>query len=206
MKSVVVGLTGQTGSGKSTISEYAKTLGYAVADADKIAKEVLSNNSDCLKRLAEIFGYDIIDIDGSCKRKILAERAFSSREKTDLLNSVTHPFIIDRCREYINKLKHKNYDVILFDAPQLFESGGDKLCDFVITVRADKNIRLDRIIKRDKISREAALLRIEAQHDEEYYTKNSDYVIDGEKSVEIVMEDFRKILCNIRKFRKDGEA
>ncbi len=198
MRSVVVGLTGQTGAGKSTISEYAGSLGCAVVDADKVAGEALTRGSDCLKRLAEIFGYDIIDSDGFCRRNILAERAFASRENTDLLNSITHPHIIDRCREYIEELMHMDYDVILFDAPQLFESGGDKLCDSVITVIADRDIRLDRIIKRDNMNLKDALLRINAQHDEEYYTKHSDYIIDGGKPVELVREDFRKILYDIK--------
>ena len=198
MRSVVVGLTGQTGAGKSTISEYAGSLGCAVVDADKVAGEALTRGSDCLKRLAEIFGYDIIDSDGFCRRNILAERAFVSRENTDLLNSITHPHIIDRCREYIEELMHMDYDVILFDAPQLFESGGDELCDSVITVIADRDIRLDRIIKRDNMNLKDALLRINAQHDEEYYTKHSDYIIDGGKPVELVREDFRKILYDIK--------
>ncbi len=206
MRGLVVGLTGQTGAGKSTISEYARTLGCAVLDADKVAGEALTRGSDCLKRLAEIFGCDIIDSAGLCRRKVLAERAFASRENTDLLNSITHPHIIDRCREYIEELMHKDYDVILFDAPQLFESGGDKLCDFVIAVTADKDIRLDRIIKRDNLSMKDALLRINAQHDEEYYTGHSDYIIDGGKPVGLVREDFRKILYDIKKFLRDGGA
>ena len=199
MKTLVIGLTGQTGAGKTTISEYAKALGCAVVNADSVSREALSKGSDCLKKLAESFGYDIIDVDGLCKRGLLAERAFSSREKTDLLNSITHPWIIDRCREYIEELMHKDYDVILFDAPQLFESGGDKLCDFVITVIADKDIRLDRRTERDGISKKDAALRIDAQHSEEYYTKRSDYTIDGGKSVGIVKDDFKNILQHIKK-------
>ncbi len=204
MKKLVIGLTGQTGAGKSTISEYAERIGCAVLNADEVAREVLTRGSDCLKRLAEIFGYDIIDGRGFCRRKLLAERAFVSRERTDLLNSVTHPWIIDKCREYIEELMHMNYDVILFDAPQLFESGGDSLCNFIITVIAERDIRLARIIGRDGISREEALLRIDAQHDEEYYTKKSDYIINGGQSLEDVRDNFFKILEEIKTKCKGG--
>lgn len=194
MKKTVLGLTGQTGAGKSTVSEYAEKLGCAVVNADAVAREALSPDSDCLKRLAEYFGYDIINSDGSCKRKLLAERAFASREKTDLLNSITHPYIIDRCREYINQYMNKNYDVIIFDAPQLFESGGDVLCDFVITVTAPKEIRLQRIMQRDGISEKDALTRINAQHDENYYTQKSDFIINGNAPTENVISQLQNLL------------
>ncbi len=202
MKKIVIGITGQTGAGKSTVCKYAEKIGCGIADADLAAREALTKGSDCLKRLAEIFGYDIIDSDGSCKRKLLAERAFASRQKTDLLNSITHPFIIDRCREYIEELLHNNYDVVLFDAPQLFESGGNRLCDYIIAVTADKKIRLERIVKRDGLSRKEAMMRINAQYDEEYYTKNSDYVINGGKSLSSVRTDFSEIL---KKIMSDSE-
>ncbi len=204
MKKLIVGLTGQTGSGKSTVSKYAESLGCAVVDADSVAAETLTMGSDCLKRLAEIFGYDIIDSSGFCKRKLLAERAFSSRKNTDLLNSVTHPWIINRCREYIEELMHKDYDVILFDAPQLFESGGDRLCDYIIAIVADRNIRLKRILRRDGISEKDALLRINAQYNEEYYTKNSDYIIDGGQDINLVKENFRKTLNHIKTHYEGG--
>lgn len=195
MSSIVVGLTGQTGAGKSTISLYAEEMGCAVISADAVAREALAPGSDCLKVLAESFGYDIIDKDGSCRRSLLAERAFADREKTDLLNSITHPWIISRAGEYISLYMNKNYDVILFDASQLFESGGQTLCDFVIAVTAPEDIRMERIIRRDGISREAALLRIKAQYGEEFYTSRADYVIDGSASVDEVRAQMKKILC-----------
>ena len=108
MKKIIVGLTGQTGAGKTTVCDYAGTLGCAVVNADRVAREALSPGSDCLKKLANFFGYDIIDEDGNCKRSLLAQRAFSSREKTDLLNSITHPWIMRKSREYIRNYLNKN--------------------------------------------------------------------------------------------------
>lgn len=177
--SIVIGLTGQTGAGKSTISEYAQEKGIAVIYADAVAREALSNGSQCLLKLAEAFGNDIICSDGSCNRPLLAKKAFADRKHTDILNSITHPWIIKRTEEYIREFRNKNYDMILFDASQLFESGGDKLCDYIIAVTADEEIRLDRIINRDKIDRECAERRIKAQYDEKYYTEKADAVIDG---------------------------
>ena len=113
MKAIVVGLTGQTGAGKSTVAGYLEELGCGVINADAVAREAVKSGSECLKKLAGAFGEDVINEDGSCNRRLLAKRAFSSRENTELLNSLTHPWIISRTKEYIEGLCHKGYDMII---------------------------------------------------------------------------------------------
>ena len=196
MKTKFIGLTGQTGAGKSTVSEFAAKMGYRIINADKLAREVMGNNSECLKRLAEIFGSDIINSDGSCNRKLLAKRAFSSRENTDILNSITHPAIISKVREYID-IYSKESDVIIFDAPQLFESGGDKMCDEIIAVVAPMDVRLKRILSRDGISESDVLMRMNAQLDEDFFRANADYIIDGSKPLKDVQRQFEEIMKKV---------
>lgn len=196
-KPVIIGLTGQTGAGKSTVAEISKKFGIVVINADKIAKEALKKGSDCLKRLEDIFGSDIIKSDGSCDRKLLARKAFSSPKNTELLNKATHSWILDRTKEYIALYAEKGADLIIFDASQLYESGGDKMCDFVITVTAPHDIRLSRIISRDNLSEEDALLRMNAQHKEDYYTRNSDFVIDGSSNIKEVEKSLENIIIKI---------
>ena len=199
MNSKVVGLTGQTGAGKSTVCEMMKNLSCEIISADKIAREATQTGSECLKRLADCFGYDIINNDGSCNRKLLAQKAFSSRKSTDLLNSITHPWILKRTSEYIEQYKSNGCDIIVFDAPQLFESGGEKMCNLIVAVTAPLKIRLSRIMKRDGITEKEALLRINAQFDESYYTSRADYVIDGSMSLEQVRAKITEIIAEIRK-------
>ena len=196
-KKRVIGLTGQTGAGKTTVSSFAVELGCAVVDADKVAHEALAPGSDCLKRLAEIFGHDIIEKDGSCRRSVLAQRAFSDKKSTALLNSITHPWIIEKSGQYIRR-KLENNDIVIFDAPLLFESGGDRLCGTVIAVTAPENIRIERIIQRDGISEKAARLRMGAQHHEEYYTSRADYVIDGSASLDEIKRKTAAIISEIQ--------
>lgn len=196
MKTKFIGLTGQTGAGKSTVSEFAKKMGYKVIDADKVAREVMKSGSECVKRLAEVFGSDIIKDDGSLNRKLLAQRAFSSKENTTILNSITHPAIIARVREYIDIYAKEN-DVILFDAPQLFESGGDRICDSIIAVTAPVDVRLQRILFRDGISEKEALMRINAQFGEDFFRANCDHIIDGSRSLEDVERQFEKIMKKV---------
>lgn len=199
MNSIVVGLTGQTGAGKSTVAGFMKELSCAVINADEVARQATAVGSECLKRLAEQFGCDIINNDGSCNRKLLAERAFSSRENTDILNSLTHPWILEHTKEIILCRKADGYDIIIFDAPQLFESGGEKLCSYVIAVIAPSETRMKRIMQRDMISENEALLRMNAQCSEEYYTSRADFIIDGSDCVEQVRIQTEKIISAIRK-------
>ena len=196
MKTKFIGLTGQTGAGKSTVSEFAAKMGYKIINADKVARQVMGNNSECLKRLAEIFGSDIINSDGSCNRKLLAKRAFSSRENTDILNGITHPAIISKVREYID-IYSKESDVIIFDAPQLFESGGDRMCDEIIAVVSPVDVRLKRLISRDGISESDVLMRMNAQLDEDFFRANADYIIDGSKPLKDVQRQFEEIMKKV---------
>ena len=198
MKTIFIGLTGQTGAGKSTVSGFAEEMGYKIINADKVAREVMGNNSECVKRLAEIFGSDIINGDGSLNRKLLAQRAFSSRENTDILNNITHPAIIAKVREYID-MYAKESDVIIFDAPQLFESGGDKMCDTIIAVVAPVEVRLKRLMSRDGISERDVLMRMNVQFDEDFFRAKCDHIIDGSKSVEDVRKQFKEIVEKVMK-------
>lgn len=203
MRAEVIGITGQTGAGKSTVSELIARLSYKVKviDADSVSREALAAGSECLERLAEIFGREIINDDGSCNRKLLARKAFASREKTNLLNGAVHPWIINRVKEYILLYQSEKYDIIIFDAPQLFESGGERLCDSVIAVTAPLKTRLTRIINRDGLDEHDAMLRINAQFDESYYREKADFVIDGSMPINVIEKQTLGIIDKLMQTR-----
>lgn len=192
---IIVGLTGPTGSGKSTVSKFFEEKGFAVINADEIARKALMPDSSCIFQLKGIFGSDIINPDGTINRQALASKAFSSKENTQKLNDITHPWIflqvLKICRENIDKGRNR----ILFDAPVLFESNSDIMCDKVVSVIAPKNIRIERLKKRDGLSAEQLEKRISAQQNDDYYITKSDFVIDGSKELEQV----RKITSDIIK-------
>ncbi len=182
----VIGLTGATGSGKSTAALTAKAWGCYVIDADQVAREALAKGSACLKALAEVFGQDILNEDGTCRRRVLAQRAFADKQQTERLNRLTHPWIIRRIEEYIEVYRQKGDGWILLDAPLLYESGGDRLCDKVIAMTAPQEIRLERIQQRDGLTREEALQRMRAQPEDTFYTSRADAVIDGSQPLAVV--------------------
>lgn len=176
-KRFIIGLTGQTGAGKSTVAKILEENGLFIINADSVAREVVEKGEPTLLKLANSFGDDILNSDGTLNRKLLASRAFSSRENTDLLNSITHPAITERIRLKIFQAFENGEKAVVIDAPQLFESGENEMCDIIVTVAAPLEIRLHRIMNRDGVTEDEAALRINAQLSEEYYIKNSDIVI-----------------------------
>lgn len=175
----VVGLTGQTGAGKTTLCKAFEKKGFKVIDADIVAREVTEKGTDCLKKITEQFGEEILLEDGSLDRKKLGSIVFSHRDKLELLNSIIFPYISDRIVGRIREMSCGGEGFVLIDAPTLFESGTDRLCDIIVSVTADSSVRLERIMKRDNITREAALARMNAQHDEDFFRANSDYLIEN---------------------------
>lgn len=191
----LIGLTGQSGAGKSTVAEVFAKLGAYVINADKVVAELYNAGSPCLKAVAAEFGQDVIGADGKLDRKLLAQRAFASRERTDALNRLVHPFVTARLFELLRGAE----GMVVFDAPQLFEANADVICDAVVAVTADKDIRLNRIIKRDTLSEEQAMLRVNAQHGEEYFRAHADYIIENNFDEESLRSQAEKVYNKLNK-------
>ena len=193
----IIGLTGQSGAGKSTVAKFLEEKGFYVINADLLVRKIYENGSLCLRTIASVFGEDIITDNGTPDRKLLAKRAFSSKQNTVLLSSIVHPFVTAELFAEIKKAAESGVTTIVYDAPQLFESNADVICDEIISVTAEKSVRLERICKRDNISKENALMRMNAQLDEEFFRENSDYIIENNSdisSLNIQLEDLIKQL------------
>lgn len=192
MNKLIIGLTGPTGAGKSSLHDIAKNLGFLVVDCDKSARRATEKGSECLNKLCKAFGFDILNDDKTLNRKALASKAFSSIENTEKLNKIIFPYI----KEIV--LNEAIGDFVIFDAPTLFESGLNTECFKTITVLADYDLRLERIIKRDKISKEDALLRINAGKSEDYYREKSDYIIYNNGNEAEYIYDFISVINSIK--------
>ena len=173
----IIGLTGLTGAGKSTVAQKLMAYGCYHIDADKVARNVINNNENVKNKLKERFGEDVINADGTTNRPLLASRAFTDEQSTFDLNAITHPAVIEEIKSIIKDMEEVGYRGIIIDAIALFESGLNTLCDFNVAVVAPKEIRLERIIKRDSITEEKALERINAQKDESFFTSHADFVL-----------------------------
>lgn len=177
--SFVVGLTGPTGSGKSSATPVAESLDFKVINCDHFARVAVEKGSDGLKDVVQNFGNGVLNHDGTLNRAELAKLAFATPQKTELLNQILLPHIVKLITAEINAPR------VLLDAPTLFESGADSLCNEVIAVISDEKTRKARIMQRDGIDEAAAELRIKAGKDDNYYIEKTNNIIynDCEQSV-----------------------
>ncbi len=181
MKSYIIGLTGQSGSGKTTVCDTFKSLGFHIINADLVSKYITENSKSCIDELKTAFGEEYIE-NGVLNRRKLGSLVFADREKLDKLMEITFPYIIDEINRQIENIG--NNKLIVVDAPTLFESGLNKSCDEIVSVISDKALRLDRIMKRDKISKEEAEKRFSSQFSEKFFKENSDFIIENNGSEE----------------------
>ncbi len=189
---LTIGLTGKTGAGKSTVASYLKEKGCYIIDGDVIARQITEKDSEILPVLQKTFGEDILDKNGELIRKKLAERAFSSKENTALLNSITHPVIKKRSQDEIQKAESLGYKTAIIDAAALLDSDCKDLCKKIIVVTAPEDIRLERILKRDGINYKQAMTRIKAQKDDEYYFSHADIIVRNYPPYDL-QEEFLKL-------------
>ncbi len=176
MDCLVVGLTGQTGAGKSTVSRLLAAGGIPVVDCDILAREAVLPGSVCLAQLAEAFGKEILQ-DGSLDRAKTAKIAFSDPQKLKTLNRITHQAILVLLEQRLQELREKGERLAAVDAPTLFESGADRFCGVVVSVIAPKELRRRRILDRDGLTPEEAQRRMGAQQPDDFYTSRSDFVL-----------------------------
>lgn len=174
----LVGLTGKTGAGKSTVSALLKEKGAYIIDGDIVARTVLVDNAVLINKLCEEFGEEILNSDGALNRRALAKEAFSTPEKTEVLNSIMHPAINALIFEEAEKA-FADYDVVIVDAAAIIESGFTEKSDYLIVVHAPVEIRKDRIIKRDGLTEADADVRINGQKEDEFYLSKADFIFNN---------------------------
>ena len=176
---MIIGLTGQTGAGKTTAATCFVEQGIPVIDADKIAREIVKPGQPTLQKLVEEFSHHILLPDGQLNRAALAKIVFSDETALQRLNEITHPIIRRQIDILVEKYQKEGHTMVVVDAPQLFESGANQMCDRIVAVIASPEIRLERIMQRDGINQEMAQKRIAAQKSEAFFLVHSDYVLEN---------------------------
>ena len=184
-----VGLTGSIGVGKSFVASIFAELGCHVLDADQTAREVVLAGSPGLKAIVNAFGAEILNPDGTLNRKQLGAVVFADESQRQRLNYILHPFIIARQDEILNEWEREDPRGIgIVDAALMIESGGYRRFDKLIVVHCRPEVQLERLMLRDKMSREEAQRRIDAQMPQAEKQKFGDYLIDTSDGFELTRE------------------
>ncbi len=195
---LIVGLTGQTGAGKSTVTQAFSENGFVILDCDGITRE-LQQQSAVLEILTAAFGEQIRAEDGSLNRKMLAAIAFSEPAQTEKLNNIMIPLIKAELENRIAAAAADGKRYILLDAPTLFESGVDKMCDRKVSVLAAEAVRLQRILARDSLTEEQARMRMSAQQKDAFYTVRSDFVLHNNGTKEELLQQGKELAASLTK-------
>lgn len=180
---IVIGLTGQTGSGKSTVCSAFSDCGFEIINCDLVARAVTTDGSECCKTLSKLFP-ECFDDKLHLDRKALGEIVFNDKAQLEALNAAIFPFINREIDSRITKAAASGKRLILLDAPTLFEAGADKLCQMIISCVADRELRLQRIMTRDGLDTAQAESRIGSQHTEEFFRRVSDMIIENNGSLQ----------------------
>ena len=188
---MVVGLTGGTGTGKTSVSKFFEDAGFEVINYDLVTRSIYSKDSECLREVVSAFGDGILNPDGELDRKKLGEVVFSDRESLDILNKIVYKYIVSLTADKIENSKGKK---LLLDAPTLFESGLNEKCDLIVGVIAKKEIRIKRVTVRDSLLPERVEERIASQKPDEFYRENCDFIIENDGSPEELALKVQKVL------------
>ena len=173
-----VGLTGSIAVGKSFVVECFRELGCYVLDADLTAREVVEPGTEGLRRIVQEFGEEVL-ANGSLDRKKLGAIVFADASKRELLNSIVHPFVIEKQNQWINEREAEDPSgIAIIDAALMIESGGYKRFDKLIVVWCEADIQLARLMKRDLLTAEEAQRRIDAQMSQNEKKTYADILID----------------------------
>lgn len=195
----IIGITGPSGAGKTTLTDLlSKNYNSYTIYADQVARKLTENkDAEYFKKILDLFGNDVLLEDGSLNRKKVASIIYKSKEKRNKLNKLTFYYVVKEIIEEIERNKSKKFDYIGIDVPLLYEAKMEKLCDYVIAVIAEDEEKILRICKRDNITPETAKQRLEIQNNNEFFIKNSDFIIYNNGSLEKLENSLKEIIEKI---------
>lgn len=193
---LTVGLTGPSGAGKGVIASLFAARGVPSVDTDKVYHDLLIPPSACLDELSSRFGCGILSPDGRLNRGALAAIVFAEGHGQELadLNTITHRHILEKTRALLADHEALGIPAVLVDAPQLFESGFDAECGFILSVLAPYELRLARIMARDGLDEAKARARLDASHSDEFFRKRSHAVIVNDGASEAMEAHVSRLL------------
>ncbi|XRG77391.1 dephospho-CoA kinase [Rossellomorea sp. GAMAL-10_SWC] len=193
----IFGLTGSIASGKSTVSNFLKELNVPIVDADVIAKKVVEIGQPAYKKIVEAFGSEVLLNSGEINRPILGSIIFNNKEKRLQLNEIVHPEVRREMKEQADRYIKEGEPLVILDIPLLYEGNSIELVEKVIVVTVSEENQLKRLMNRNGLSKEDALLRIASQLPVKEKAARADYVIDNNGDFEDTKRQVKDLLNKI---------
>ena len=193
---MILGLTGTFGSGKTTVAEMFRTLGARIIDADKIARDIVEPSLSAYHEIVSEFGKEVIMENGHLNRQKIRDIIFDDPEKRKRLNEIMHPKIRQVEMELLNQWKDE--PLVVFNVPLLFENKLEKYVDKVLVVRVDHQTRIERLQKREPISKEQIRRILESQMSDEEKIARADFVIDNSRSIRETFQQVQQLIKQLK--------
>ena len=201
----IIGLTGGIASGKSTVSGILREFGVPVIDADAVYESLSRKGGRVWKAVNQAFGEEYFRPDGEMDRRKLGALVFSNEKARAKLNNLTHPIVKDEMLLILDRnVKEQQPDVVVMDVPLLFESGWNEWMDEVWVVYVPEEVQVERLLKRNGLTREEAVLRIKSQMSIEDKVRLAHRVIDNTLSVDCTKEQVQRILKELKVSEEKG--
>lgn len=190
----IIGITGRSGCGKSSVTRLFAACGYPCIDADLVAREVLEPGSACIKQLQNAFGSDIVDESGAVRRRLLADRAFATPEGTAKLTSITHPEILRRIDTRLQEAEQTGARLAFVDGAVIVGTPFASRCDQLLVITAPYEQSVARICARDGIDPVMARRRLDAQTPEQVLRDAAGFVLENDETPERLQENALALL------------
>ena len=194
----VIGITGASGSGKSTICSWLTEWGYTVLDGDAISRELAVPNSRYLQELKKKFGEEICDENGVLLRRKLGERIFADPKAHRRLTEITTPLILEELRLRLKAAQEKNQELVFLDGALIIDTPYAQLCNIIVAVIGEREKQICRIMQRDNISRAAAQDRLDRQVSADFLRARADLVLENSGTLEELRQKTIQLLERIK--------
>lgn len=195
---IIIGLTGNIATGKSTVASMFRDLGAMIIDADQIAREVVQEGKPAWHKILKHFGEKILNEDRSINRSALADIVFGNDRQRKILNDITHPEIMKEIRKLIRHYCRQGAEIVVIEAALIVEKGGMKdLIDKLVVVNSPEELQLKRLNARNSMPREKAVARIKSQMSAEEKMSYADYVIDNSGNLESTRDQVKEIMSEL---------
>lgn len=193
-----LGLTGGIATGKTTISNYLKSIDIPVLDADEYARKVVEPGTPGLSEITNTFGEQVLRADGSLNRKLLGQIVFNDSSSRQTLNDITHPRIQQMMADELHRLAEQQIPLVILDIPLLLENKNVAGADAVMVVTIPESLQLTRLMQRNNLTEKEAQSRISAQMPLVEKEKLADFVIDNSGTISSTQKQVEKVIQKIR--------